>query len=506
VLTSLRVENLTVLRDLELPLGPGLVVVTGETGSGKSMLIRALRLACALDGDPKWIGPAGDSARVELELEGGDEGGGLYDEEAGVWSVVARLTGTGRRYRTWEGPISAPMVRDQLSQKVRFVRQGETQLLRSTAAQRAWLDAWGELQEQVAHVGKAWEQLREARAALDEVHERARRADYERFEHEDHVRRLSEVDLDDEAYERMREHERLVTEHSGAREGIAQLLAALDESGPWGQISDLSRMASRLPDEASQAWDEFVEAQSALTGVLEDLNAQMPELDADAVLELAGRYRRLLARYGPEIDDARAALERSQDALAQLDDIEHITEEAEQRVVHAQRDYDELAAKLSEARSKAAARLAGTHLPRIFEALALHGDVSCEVTQGEAGPAGRDQVRLRMRLGKQWLDMGDISGGELSRVAVALERLAPTHETLVLDEIDTGVGGQTAHKVAAELAELAKSAQVIVVTHLAQIAQIADQHVRVSREGEVATVEVLGKQASRAEVKRMKGD
>jgi DNA repair protein RecN (Recombination protein N) len=504
-LTHLRVHNLAVLAELDLDFGPGLTVITGETGSGKSMIMRALRLACALDGDAKWIGPVDDHTIVEVELDAPEADSPLYDAEACAWGVSCRLTEKSRRYSGWGTAVSASIVRESMGPLVRFVRQGETSLLRSAAAQRAWLDGWAGLD--LSEVESAWRSLAQARADYESQLERQRRADYERFEHEDHVRRLSKLSLDDDSYEQVREHEQLVTRYANVGEHVKALMGALDpDEGPWAQIADLSRSAEKLPEAAAQAWDLFIEAQSALVSELDDLGANLPDLDVDAVLDRAGAYRQLLVRYGPTIEDARLKLEASQDALAELDDMPAIVEAAKDRVEACQRAYDDAASRLTEQRKTSAKRLAKTHLPEIFEALALHGDVSCEIEPAQPSASGVDQVSLRVRMGKTWLDMGDISGGELSRVAVALERLQPTHRTLVLDEIDVGVGGQTAHLVAAQLAELAKSTQVIVVTHLAQIAKLADAHIVVSREGEVGRAQLLNKSRRAAEIRRMKGD
>lgn len=510
MLSRLSVSNLAVLKDLHLDLGPGMTVVTGETGSGKSMLIRALRMAAGIGGDPKWIGSHADRCQVEIELDGPDDSA-LFDEEASVWSVTCKLTDTGRRYASWGSSVSAPIVRDEMSKRLRFVRQGETALLKSPSAQREWLDGWAGLDKQRSAVEAAWGTLADAREHLQQQNERAARVDYERFELEDKVSRLSKVDLDAQAYEELTAQEQLVTGNAHVAEDVSLLLGALsdDDESPWGQLAGLSSRAAKLPEAASMAWDQLVEAHAQLTSQLSEMMESLPQLDVDEILERASQYRQILKRYGPTIDDAQQLLERSEIALAELDLLPELVSQAEEQVRRAQQAYNERAKVLTAARTKAAKKLASTHLPQVFAALGLSSEIECTVSEGPATSHGADVVLIRMRASASapWLELKDVSGGELSRVAVALERLQPTHATLVLDEIDTGVGGQTAHRVAEQLAELAKTTQVIVVTHLQQVAAVADQHVVVERlNADEAQVRVLDQSERADEMRRMKGE
>lgn len=508
MLRQLVISNLAVISDVDLSLGPGLTVITGETGSGKSMLLRALRMACAVEGDARWIGPDGDAAMVEVELDGSS--GPLHSKEENALSVTCRLAASGRRYSSWgRGKIAGEIVREELGARVRFVRQGETALLRSGSSQRAWLDSWSRHDDALAAVRDAWTARQDAQEELAQLHARQDRIDYERFAAREVIERTGKVDLDEEAYAQLIESERLILDNANLGEDVQRLLAALDaDEGPWTQIVDLDRRASRLPESVAEAWSALLQAHEQLVSQLADLQGQLPELDVDQVLADASAWRALLRRHGPEVADVIAAREAAERELEQLDELPELIERAESELADAVEAYGCRADALSELRGVSAQRLATTALPEIFESLGLAGEVECIVERGEPGPTGRDQVRLRMRSGprSRWLEMSDVSGGELSRVAVALERLLPSSATLVLDEIDTGVGGQTAHQVAEQLRLLSEHSQVIVVTHLQQIAQVADQHILVSREGERATAARLNQAERKRELRRMRGD
>jgi DNA repair protein RecN (Recombination protein N) len=507
MLRQIAITNLAVISDVSLTLGPGLTVVTGETGSGKSMLVRALRMACALEGDARWIGPDGASAVVDVELDG--IGGPLHDDEAGALSVTCRLGGAGRRYSSWGHPVAAQLVREQLDGQVRFVRQGETALLRSGPSQRAWLDGWSGHAHQMEAVGSAWTQIQQAKDQRSGLLAQQERVDFERFSAQEVIERTGRVDLDEAVYARVIEHEQLVLGNANLGEDVQLLLAALDsDEGPWAQLMDLDRRAHRLPDQISEAWSAMLEAHQLLVSHLADVQAELPELDVDQVLADAAVWKALLRRHGPQVSDAVAAREQALSQMEQLDELPELIEQAESLVADAQGIYASRAAELTISRKASAERLAKTALPEIFAALGLAGEVECAVTEGPAGPDGVNEVRLRMRSGprSRWLELSDVSGGELSRVAVALERLLPSSQTLVLDEIDAGVGGQTAHQVAAQLQLLAEHSQVIVVTHLQQIAQVADRHVLVSRDGERAHATELTAAERKREIRRMRGD
>jgi DNA repair protein RecN (Recombination protein N) len=504
VLRRLRIENLVLIRDADLELAPGLNAVTGETGAGKTIFAQAIGLLLGARADAGVIGPAGDEAYVEAELDLPD--GFLDDEahatlaelrprdEAGL-VVARRVFADGRtRAYAWGRAVARDDLRAAVEQLVAMSGQFEQRRLSRASYRLDVLDAVCGPEQAVtrAEARAAWRALDAARRRLDELtrdaDERGARlavlealvTDTEGLEHgeEDTLR----VERD-----RIRHVADLAAGVGAARqaldpedgEGAAALTGAAERA-----VAPLERIAPELAPVAAELRDVTLrlgEAASELARFETSLEADPARLEAiEERLQLWADLRR---RYRCETSDE--LLERRGDAVAELDELAggDPVAAAEDAVTAAQRTMDELADALHERRTAAAEPFAAAVSRELAELGMGDGELLAEVRDRELGPTGRDEIVLlaRPNTGLGFAPVAEAaSGGELSRIALAIAAVAGG-ETMVFDEIDAGIGGVTAHAVAATLQRLAEHAQVLTITHLPQIASVAEAHFRVEK-------------------------
>lgn len=524
MIKRLHISGFAVLDGVEIQLdaAPSLIVISGETGSGKSMLLRALRLACGRpDTSPasQLVAPGRSQALIELEWAQDDPNdmGDPENPHTGLVSCMVRESGV--RYSSWGRTASRSVVESALSGVVRMVRQGETHLLAGPARQRDWLDEWATSQtaahgKLLTRMSDAAQHLQTSQTAYRELLELADEQDIQQARLSALLAQVDELDLSDSACEEAFAAQKLVLSCAGQAEILGELAMLLDADANEGmnRVDQLRAQAADLSEELAQHVEVFGSAHAALEQAVQDKLADMPQIDPDQAHGLAGRYRALMTRYGPQMHDVRDRVEDATRRLAKLDDLPHQLKLAKDAEQAAQQQHTQVAEQLHASRGRHAAKLT-KGLSATLQVLGVHADVQVLVSaQDLNGPSahGSDAVRIQLRFATDspWIGLESVSGGELSRIALALERQRSAHPVMILDEIDTGVGGQTAHKVAQELKELSVHAQVIVVTHLAQIAQQADHHILVQRGSGGASVTQFSAsdtQLREAELARMQG-
>jgi DNA repair protein RecN (Recombination protein N) len=505
VLRRLRIENLVLIREAELELDSGLNVFTGETGAGKTIFSQAIGLLLGAAGDAALVGPSGGEAYVEAELEAPPdffdepELAALADlrpegEEAFV--VARRVFGDGRtRAYAWGRSVAREDVAAAVERLVAMSGQFEQRRLTRPAFQLEVLDRFAGA-EQLAlrrELAAGWRDLVRARRRVEEVERDASSAGAERDELESLVAATADFTPGEE--EQLRgERERLlhVVELGAGAETAAAALEPDDGAGAAslaaGAAQALTPVERLAPELAAHA-DELRELTIRLREVAGDLRRFAGTLEAepgrlDQVEErlerIATARRRFGARTFDELVDAR---DRAAERLAGLDaaggDPLAAAREAMER---AEREVEELAVRVAAGRRAAAPRLAA-EVSHELAGLGLDGDLRVDLGSKPTGPSGADDVALLVRpnAGLPYVPVADAaSGGELSRIALALAAVAGG-ETMVFDEIDAGVGGVTAHRVADTLTRLAAHAQVLAITHLPQVASVAAAHFRIEK-------------------------
>jgi len=515
-IAELSVKDLALVSELRLELGPGLTVLTGETGAGKSMLVDALLAATGGRVAAGMVREGADRAKVEAVFAG------VGDDEL----VLAREIQPGRAPARMNGEtVPLAKLAESGGELVAIHGQGEQLRLARPTVQRDLLDAYGGHGRSRAAVQSAHRKLHDIlaeRASLGgDPRERARRLallEHEAAEIDDARIRPDEEDALASALaiarsaERLREsaasvHELLVGERASARDRLA--IAARE-------LSAAAEIDPRLADQAARlagSVDEVADLGADLRRYAESIDADPRELARlesrnDALAEL----RR---KYGPSLDDVIAYGERARRELADVSSQEERLARLDGEHRAALDALVAASAALHSAREKSAKKLA----TRVEAELADLGLARCRFTVGlepiepDAGGADRVTFRIAPNPGEPFAPLQEIaSGGELSRIMLALEVvLAAQDDTpvLVFDEVDAGVGGRLGEVVGRALWSLARQHQVLCVSHLAQVAAYADAHVKVRKEvrgGRTHVIaERLGTRDSVAELADMLG-
>jgi DNA repair protein RecN (Recombination protein N) len=530
LLRRLRIENLVLIREAELELAPGLNAITGETGAGKTILAQALGMLLGSKVDDTAIGPAAAEVYVEAELDLPD---GLLEEEGfealadlrpegeDTLVLARRVFADGRtRAYAWGRSVAREDVAAAAERLVAMSGQFEQRRLARPSFQLAVLDGYAGAEEARAAVRTAWRSLGAARQALAEAEREAENAGDRLAELRAIVEDAGDFQPgEEEALRTERERVRHVAELGEGVSAAASALAPDEGEGAAGLVAHAERailpltaLAPELGQIAEELRDVDVrlrEAGADLRGVLDALEADPARLqEIEERLDAMGAARRRFAYTTYE-----ELLERVAAAREELDARESGADplaEARRAAGEAERAWAAAAKALHRLRATAAGPFADAVSERLASLGVGAGEFAAELTESEPGPSGTDTVSFLVRPnpGLQLAPAAQTaSGGELSRIALAIAAVAGG-DTMVFDEIDAGIGGQTAHAVAGLLEELAAAAQVVTITHLPQIASRAQRHFRVEKVPGDPThtrIEPLEEDERQAELERMLG-
>jgi DNA repair protein RecN (Recombination protein N) len=533
MLEEVRITALGVIEDAVLELSSGFTVVTGETGAGKTMVVTGLGLMFGGRADPARVRPGAERATVEgrLRIDPGGrvaqqvlEAGGELDDEGGTL-IVSRSVSAEGRSRAYAGGRSVPVslltyLADDL---VAVHGQADQQQLLRAGRQRQALDRYAgpELHAVLTDYQRAYQRHREVRAELDELTRAARER---AAEAEDLRRGLAEIEragpAEGEDAQLLAEEDRLA--HADALHAAAttahEALLGDPASGSFEAADAVSLLAG-----ARQALEAVAEHDPALAGlagrlseasylvsdVATELASYVQSVESDparlaAVQERRAELTRLIRTYGG-LGPGPAAGPDGATAVPDLSTVLGWAKQAGSRLTELEGDDDriatladeearlaaavaELAGQLTELR-RAAAESFAAGVTAELSALAMpHARLAVAVVPaGDFGQYGADEVEIRLAAhpGAPMLPLSKgASGGELSRVMLAIEVVfagADPVPTFVFDEVDAGVGGKAAVEIGRRLARLARLAQVIVVTHLPQVAAFADAHLVIEK-------------------------
>ena len=531
MLRRLRIENLVLIREAELALAPGLNAITGETGAGKTILAQAIGLLLGARGDTGLVGADGDEAYIEAELEPPQ---GFFDEEASALAelrpegedglVLARRVFPDGRTRAyaWGRSAAREDVAAAAERLVAMSGQFEQRRLARPAYQLDLLDGFaGERQlRRRAALRVAWRELGAARKRHDELTRDAAAAEARLAE----LRALVEdtEGLEPGTEDSLRgERERLrhVTELAEGAAAAGEALAPDDGEGASGLVALAERALApleRLAPELQRAGDELRDVELRLRETASELRAFLASLEAepDRLEQIESQLDRIAeTRRRFRCDSYEELLERAAEARAELEALEGGTDPAAaaaKALADAEGKVAALGQELSDARREAADPFAAAVAEELQGIGLGEGEFRIELREREPSASGTDEVSflIRPNAGLPFAPVAETaSGGELSRIALAIAAVGGG-ETMVFDEIDAGIGGQTAHAVGETLRRLAERAQVVTITHLPQIASLADRHFRVEKvEGDPThtTIAELVDDERREELQRMLG-
>jgi len=534
MLTGLSIRDVVLIERLDLELGPGLTVLTGETGAGKSILLDALGLALGGRAERELVRRGAERALVAASFAPpadhparrllAEQGLVPADGSAGEIWLRRSLTADGKsRAFLDDAPVASQLLRRLGESLVAVHGQHDTHGLLDPAVQRAVLDAFAGAEGAAAATRAAWQAWRTAEARRRELAEAAERAERDAEELRQRVAEL-------EALAPEPGEEGRLAEARARLQGRERLLAALQEGlgGAEAARERLAQAARRLERVRTLAESELAPALAALERAQVELDEAENGLEAlqrglvtneDSLESIETRLFALRAaarKHRVPVEGLTDLLEASRAELARLEDRSVELAAAEREVAAAEAAFRAAAARLSGLRAAAAeqlalavsSELAPLRLERARFEVALE-----PLPEADWGPEGAERVSFRVATnpGQPPGPLAKIaSGGELSRLMLALEvvlaRLDPT-PTLVFDEIDAGIGGATADAVGERLARLGRDRQVLVVTHAPQVAARADRHLLVRKRIEAGAawveVEELGPAGRRQEIARM---
>jgi DNA repair protein RecN (Recombination protein N) len=529
MLEHLAIQDVVLVDRLELRLGSGLAVLTGETGAGKSIILDALGLALGARGERGLVraGAAQGSVAATFRLDAGHPARLLLDAHGlggddGL--VLRRVIGADGRSRAFvnDQPVGTALLREIGERLVEVHGQLEQQSLLTPSSHRRLLDAVGALDAELAAVGEAAAARTAARGRAAELRRMVEAAALEQDELRHRERELADLaarpgEEDELAVRRSR-----LMQRGRLIEALSEALAAVAGSG--GAVERLAAAERRLSRAAgldaallapggeaiARAAVETAEAETALRQALAGLADG--EEGQERLEERLFALRAAARKHRVTVDGLPALLDQTRARLAGLDRAAHDLEAVDAVVAAAERAYDEAAA----ARDAAARRLeraVATELPPLRLEKARFRVALEPLGVAERGPDGAERVQFEIATnpGTPFGPLSRLaSGGELSRLMLALKVVLARLDaatTLIFDEVDAGIGGATADAVGERLARLGAERQVLVVTHAPQVAARAHRHLRVTKsldEGRASvTVEDLGETARQEEIARM---
>lgn len=514
MLTALRIRNLAIVEELEVNLGEGLTVITGETGAGKSILIRALKLVLGARARPDMVRTGTERAEIEALFDVSDNpiarerlrGLELPDDNE---LVIRRVIQAGRSRGSVNGRLTtAAQLRALATGLVDISSQHAHQTLVDPATHLETLDAWANEPGLIEAVEATYRKAMETRATLLDLRrrleERDERQDLLRFQLSEISRlnprsgELEEIEIE---VARRQHSELLRSATAGAERALYTREGAV--------CTELRQLEDRLIDTAqhdpslSSIAEQLTTARTELEDAAEQLGRYAREVNSDPgeLARLEERWqelRRLARRFGGDLDAAVIRRQEIEEELAILEQADDQLEELERDAARTEAAAGEAAEALSRVRRAAAealgdaigAELADLGMGSAYVKMAVSTlEGAGELNRGEARLTARGMDRAELLIGP---NPGEeprplrliASGGELSRALLATKRvlagLGPVG-TYVFDEVDSGVGGAVAEAIGLKLREVARHHQVLCITHQPQIAALGDAHLRVEK-------------------------
>ena len=534
MLELLHIENIALIQEADIQFRPGFNALTGETGAGKSIVIDALGAVLGGRTSRDLIRTGADRAFVSAEFSQvapglpGLEEAGVRPDEDGCLLLQRELTADGKNLCRVNGrPVTVAQLRRIGGELLNIHGQHDGQQLLDEEQHLSYLDRFGRTEAFLAAYQSAYGAMA---ALLDQIRslqmdeaEKARRMDTLRFQ----IGELERAELmpgeEEELLQRrelLRNGEKYLSALSGAdyalsggEEGGGAVSALRDAEEAISAVRNLSGGMGELYQRLEQLRCEAYDLAETIRDRREEFDFSPAELDA--VESRSDLLYRLKKKYGATVEDMIAYLDRCRTELDEMETADDTLARLEKQLETARRAVLAAGADLTAARKAAAGELE-TRIQVELRDLDMHRvRFHIEFGEKEPGPDGCDAVRFLMsaNAGEDLKPIARIaSGGELARIMLALKNVLAEQEsigTLVFDEVDTGVSGRAAQKVAEKLAQVSRRKQVLCVTHLPQLAAMADTHFSVEkgeRDGRTYTrVTLLDRERRKAELARITG-
>lgn len=535
MLQNLHVKNLALIDETEVDFGPGLNILTGETGAGKSILLGSVGLALGAKYSADMLRNGADSGLVELTFTVDDEklkkkleALDIFPEENMV--TLSRRLMSGRSLSRINGEtVNMSTLREAASMLIDIHGQHDNQTLLNRKNHLALLDLYaGEeirpVKEEMRECYRRYQEIcrKEEACSLDEE---GRRRELSLAEFEvNEIEEAAPVPGEDEELEELY---RRMTESRKITEAVGETYRYTCEDAGGNASDCLSRAIRAFQDAAefdeigAQLYSQLLDADSLLNDFNRELSeyAKSFEFSEDEFRETEERLNlinHLKAKYGNSVNEILAYCEEKKKRIEELRDYDSYREKIREEKERSLAEVENVTDKLRKIRVKYASEFAEAIREQMAELNFMDTRLELRITDsGQFSANGRDEAEfyLAVNPGEPVKALGNIaSGGELSRIMLALKTVLADEEdtpTLIFDEIDAGISGITAGRVAEKLRLIGKSRQVICITHLPQIAAAADVHFVIKKEAEgnsvQTSIQVLDEEASIGELARLLG-
>ncbi len=504
MLRSLSVRNYVLIDSLDISFPEGLVIITGQTGAGKSILLGALSLLTGSKADASIISAGADSCVVEAEFSvdnSADEIRALLEEAEVEWEdgslLIRRVVYSTGRSRSFinDSPVQVQLLSDIAGHLVDIHSQHQSLMLTSRAFQLSLLDNYAGLSELRSAAGQSWQQLQAARSELAAARDRLSRLSAEYDYNRAQFDQLDKAALRDGELKELEEEQKQLANAEEIKTNLAEALDLLDPSDDRVSVSSALREAQKLVEKTARfvpALSEIGERLDSARIELDDICSEIDRIGSSVLLsqerlvEVEDRisviYSLMRKHDVRTVAELIAVREKFSEALFDGSSLEERVAELEKEVAAAEKAYGSLCARLHEARVKAAPSLA-SEIESSIHGLELEKALfTAELSESKPGPTGTDAVTFCFSsTGKTApVDLAKCaSGGEISRIMLCLKAMMARYAgmpTMIFDEIDTGVSGSAAHKMGALICEMGRDMQVFAITHLPQVAAKGSAH------------------------------
>ena len=528
MLRSLHVRNYVLIDSLEIDFPEGLVIITGQTGAGKSILLGALGLALGGKADASLVGAHGETCVVEAEfsVDGNAPLRALMAEndlEEGDTLLIRRTLNRTGRSRSFvnDEPVSLPVLQALSEQLIDIHSQHQTLRLGDPAFRMSLLDHYAGNTACLDACRKAWNDLQGLRKDLSDVTDRLRRMAAEKDYNEALFARLDAAKLRDGELEELETEQKQLAHAEELKEYLnncEDILAPADDRAPLtAQLKEAEKQAGRAA-RFIPALEPLVQRLESARLELEDIADELGSANAridvspDRLEQVEDRMSLLydlMKKHGVQtVGELIAERDRLSEALFDSTTLEERRVELEKELAKAEKVYAAAADALHKAREKASEGFATAILASLAFLELDHAVFTVELGTAPEGPSGRDAVRfLFSSTGKAPQDLSKVaSGGELSRIMLSLKAMMARYTAmpaLIFDEIDTGVSGSAADRMGQMICRMGEDMQVFAITHLPQVAAKGNAHYLVTKENDVTDIRLLSREERIREIARL---
>ena len=528
MLRSLHVRNYVLIDSLEIDFPEGLVIITGQTGAGKSILLGALGLALGGKADASLVGAHGETCVVEAEfsVDGNAPLRALMAEndlEEGDTLLIRRTLNRTGRSRSFvnDEPVSLPVLQALSEQLIDIHSQHQTLRLGDPAFRMSLLDHYAGNTACLDACRKAWNDLQGLRKDLSDVTDRLRRMAAEKDYNEALFARLDAAKLRDGELEELETEQKQLAHAEELKEYLnncEDILAPADDRAPLtAQLKEAEKQAGRAA-RFIPALEPLVQRLESARLELEDIADELDSANAridvspDRLEQVEDRMSLLydlMKKHGVQtVGELIAERDRLSEALFDSTTLEERRLELEKELAKAEKVYAAAADALHKAREKASEGFATAILASLAFLELDHAVFTVELGTAPEGPSGRDTVRfLFSSTGKAPQDLSKVaSGGELSRIMLSLKAMMARYTAmpaLIFDEIDTGVSGSAADRMGQMICRMGEDMQVFAITHLPQVAAKGNAHYLVTKENDVTDIRLLSREERIREIARL---